>query len=207
MKYITLIALVLFCLALNAEPFHILVFVPNTFGANSMLNLEMYERNGWQVTLAGVTQTVTPCSADLPTLQMDELIQNIPDIEPYDAIVIWPCRWWQGNPYGDLIASPQALALIRQADQADKVIWSTCAGLRVLAAADIIEGVRVQGRPGTNNVFAAEYQAAGAIYLGYNLPPIIDSNIVTTTRGQLLWEMNNDAIGNALVGLQDRRNR
>jgi putative intracellular protease/amidase len=115
----------------------------------------MYDRLGWDVTLAGVTDVVQPCNSGLPPITVDVLIDDIPSAEPYDCIAIWPSRWQLSNPYGDLIASAHAIELIQQANAAGKVLWCTCAGLRVFAAADIINGVQVQGRPGQRQrVFA-----------------------------------------------------
>jgi len=202
MKLIALLCCLAATATLAAEPFHVLVFVPAAYGANSNLNREMYDRLGWDVTLAGVTDVVQPCNSGLPPITVDVLIDDIPSAEPYDCIAIWPSRWQLSNPYGDLIASAHAIELIQQANAAGKVLWCTCAGLRVFAAADIINGVQVQGRPGSGNVFLQEYLDAGAIYLGQALPPVIDGNIVTTMRGQNFYQINNEAILTAYRSLQ-----
>jgi len=194
MKQLCLLCALLLVLPLTAEAFHVLVFVPNAYGANSNLNREMYDRLGFEVTIAGVTSTVQPCSGGMPTLTVDVLIDDIPSAGPYDCIAIWSCRWWNANPYSDLIASQHAIELVQQANAAGKILWCTCAGLRVFAAADIINGVQVQGRPGNNNEFLQEYLDAGAIYLGQSLPPVIDGNIVTTMRGQNYYQPNIEAI-------------
>ncbi len=194
MKYIAALILLVLAMACSAEPLHILVMVANNYGGNSMLNREYYERKGWEITLTGVTETVSPCSGDLPQLEMDILVDDIEDISPYDAIVIWPSRWWVNNPYGDLINSDAAISLLQAANSQGKIIWATCGGTLLLAAADIINGKRVQGQSGNNNAFVTIYTNAGATWVGQSLPPVIDENIITTTRGQFLWELNNEAI-------------
>ncbi len=194
MKAISICLLLVLAIACSAEGFNVLVIVADNYGGNSMLNKEFYERKGWNFTLTGVTPAVSPCSSDLPTLEMDILIDDIEDISSYDCIAIWPARWWVTNPYGDIIANQSALNLLQEANQQNKILWASCAGVRVLAAANVINGKRVQGKPGNNNEFVEEYEAAGAIYMGQALAPVIDGNIVTTTRGQFLWETNNEAI-------------
>ena len=207
MKWFYAFILLVLAIACNAEGFHVLVIVANNWGGNGILNQEFYERNGWDITLTGVTQSVSPCSSDLPTLEMDILLDDIDDISPYDCIAIWPARWWVANPYGDIIGSDAAMSLLQQANQQGKILWASCAGVRVLAAADVINGRRVQGKPGSNSEFIAEYVAAGAIYVGHALAPVIDGNIVTTTRGQFLWETNNEAIITAWNRMQTGRAR
>ena len=89
--------------------------------------------------------------------------------------------------------------LLQAANAQGKIIWATCGGPLVLAAAGIIDGIRIQGQPGNNNEFLEIYEAVGAIYVGALLPPVIDGNIITTSRGQFLWETNNEAIITAML--------
>jgi len=127
----------------------------------------MFERFGWDVTLAGVTQTVLPCpwASGHPSRTVDILISNITDVTQFDCIVIASQNWRVNyqNAYSDLINSQDALNLISAANDSGLVIWATCAGARVLAAADIINGVQVQGQAGTGNLYSNEIIAAGGI--------------------------------------------
>ncbi|MBU0495151.1 MAG: hypothetical protein KKA73_17570 [Chloroflexi bacterium] len=45
----------------SAEDVDVLVLVPHYYGANHYLNVDDYEQYGWNVTLAGITQTIQPC--------------------------------------------------------------------------------------------------------------------------------------------------
>ncbi len=207
MKWFAAFMLLVLAITCSAEGFHVLVIVADNWGGNSMLNREFYERKGWDITLTGTTQTVSSCSNDLPSLEMDILLDDIDDISPYDCVAIWSSRWWVNNPYSDLIGSAAAMNVLQQANQQGKIIWATCAGGIVLAAADIINGKRIQGQPGNSNEFITIYEEAGAIYAGFGLAPVIDGNIVTTTRGQFLWETNNEAIITAWNRMHTGRTR
>lgn len=178
---------------------NVLAVIPNNFGANTFFNLDNIELFGWNVTLTGLTDIVQPCpgansSFRIPEFHVDILIENIVDISYYDVLAIMPAFWRSGDAYGDLINSMNTLNLISSAKDNGLVIWATCAGVRVLAAADILNGVNVTGR----KQFISEYEAAGAIYLGENIPPIIDQNIITCMRGQYWNKENIEAIATAL---------
>lgn len=105
-----------------------------------------------------------------------------------------PASWRSGNSYNDLISSLQTLNLIAEADQQNRVLYATCAGPRVLAAADVLQGVKVTAI----TQIAQELTAAGAIYLGPDTLPIVDSNIVSSTRGMYYHTQNMEAITQAL---------
>jgi len=175
----------------------VLCVTPNNLGANFNLNMEHFEHFGWNVTTAGINQTVNTCGwsvsgGNIP-IEVDTLISAISDIGYWDVIAIMPANWWSGNAYGDLISDTHFLNLLNQANQQSKIIWATCAGVRVLAFADILDGVNVTGKEN----FASEYAAAGANYLGSNILPVIDGNIVTSTRGMYYQFQNINAIINA----------
>ncbi len=55
-----------------------------------------------------------------------------------------------------------------------------CGGVRVLAAADVIAGRLVTG----HDLYVDEYEAAGATWVGDDVPPVVDGTIITTVRGQ-----------------------
>ncbi len=178
---------------------NVLVIIPDRFGANTFFNLDNMELFGWNITLSGLTEIVEPCpgaqsSFDLPEIQVDILIDDSIDISIFDVLAIMPAFWRSGEAYGDLLNSRDALNLISTANENGLIIWATCAGPRVLAAADVINGKNITGR----TRFKSEYEASGANYLGENIPPVIDQNIVTCMRGQYWNKENIEAIATAL---------
>ena len=178
----------------------ILMLVPDKYGANFNFIHDRMESYGWNIITAAVTDTVLPCNSGLPVLIPDTLINEITNTNSFEAIAITSARWrYNPNPYGDLIASPAAMSLLQQACADGKPLWSTCAGPRVLAAADLLNGINMQGTPGTADQYLAEYLAAGAVYLGEGLPPVIDENLITTTRGQYYQSENCEAIATVLA--------
>ncbi|MBN2461242.1 MAG: DJ-1/PfpI family protein [Candidatus Cloacimonetes bacterium] len=180
---------------LVASDVEVLLIVPNWFGANSYYLMEMFSEFGWQVTYTAVNPTVNPCFWGQP-IAVDIVIAQLGDIEEFDVIAICPSRWYNNPPnaYNDLLNSQETLDLLVNANNAGKIIYATCAGVRVLAAAGILEGVNITGNP----YYESEYIAAGANYLGDNIPPVIDGNIVTSTRGEYYWIQNAEAIMTAL---------
>lgn len=183
----------------QSQALKVLVLFPDNFGANCPLNLDNFENFGWEITLVGLRQTVQPCPSFaapwgfLP-ITVDILVSAINDIAAYDCLIIMPATQYAGtNPYGDLLSSASTLDLVRSAVDASLVVYATCAGVRVLAAADVIEGVRVTGHANFRN----EYIAAGAVYVGGNQAPVIDQNIVTTTRGLYFNIQNCEAVATA----------
>lgn len=178
----------------------VLMLIPHHWGANSILNLYNFRNMGWQLTAAGLTRTVEPCSwfknsTGVGGFSVDFLVSEISDITQYDVLAIMSSSSQYGpNPYGDLLESPETIALVQSAVENGLVIWATCAGVRVLAAADVIEGRSVVG----SKRFTAEYAAAGAIYLGDDHPPVIDGTIVTAVRGNYYNHHITQAIAMAL---------
>ncbi|GEM_PF-1037915 len=163
----------------------VLMLIPHHWGANTILNLNNFKSKGWNLTAAGLTQDVEPCawfknSTGVSSFHTDVLISDIDDVSRFDVLAIMSASSRYGqNPYGDLLGSPETLTLVQSAVQNGLVVWATCAGVRVLAAADVIEGRNVVG----SARFAAEYAAAGATFLGDDHAPVIDGPIVTAVRG------------------------
>lgn len=184
---------------LNAQEVDVLVIVPDYYGANLNFDLDNLQNFGWNITTAGVSASVRPCPSyagprGCPILTVDVLISEIGDIDEYDVVAIMPGSMWVSTPYGDLMASQAVLDLIADAVEQDLVVFAPCGAVRVLAAADVLDGVTVTGHPR----FQSEYEAAGATFLGGNLAPVIDGRIVTATRGMYFHEANCEAIAVAL---------
>lgn len=202
MKRIILPVLILFYAILGCENIRLLVLLPENYGANYYLSREIFEQLGFEITVAGVNPVVNACSyagqLGAPDITVDYLISEIPDYAIYDCLAIMSASQSAGNPCGDLIASSEALIMISQAAGAGKIIWATCSGVRVLAAAGILNGVQVTG----TSSFQGEYENAGAIYLGPNLPAVISGNIITSTRGQYYMVRNCEAVITAMDNLR-----
>jgi putative intracellular protease/amidase len=131
-----------------AQEINILVIMPNQYGANYNYNRDDYAELGWNVTLAGLTKIVNPCAtfaAPLGALPVtvDVLIPDITDVMQYDCIAIMP----SSGGHADLLNSEATLKLISTAADSGVILWATCSGVKVLAAADVIRGKKVVGKP------------------------------------------------------------
>ncbi|MBN2383547.1 DJ-1/PfpI family protein [bacterium] len=164
-----------------------LMLIPKNYGANYYLIRDNFDRYGWSVTLASINHTVNPCPVyagplGCPTLTMDILIEQIDEafLDSIDVVCIMFASHWAGDPFADFIASTATLELIRSANSKGKVIVAWCSGVRVLAAAQILQGIEITGYP----AYQDEYEAAGAIFLGGNLPYVVDGTIITARNGQ-----------------------
>lgn len=191
-----LLCILLLCIShAGAENLEILLLVPHHYGANYNFNIDHFQEMGFITTTAGINANVVPCNSGLPLLTVDTLISEIQDISMFDAVVVMPSRWFNvAEPYNDLITSPEALALISEAASSSIPVWATCAGPLVLAAADVLSGVTIQGRTGPDSSFVEIYEAAGANFIGWGLLPVIDQNIITTSRGQYYQRENCQAL-------------
>lgn len=176
----------------------VLVLIPSQNGANSNFNMDDMLEFGWDLTLAGLSEVVTSCywSSGLgnSAIVVDTLITEIADITYWDVLAIMPATAYTGNAYDDFLSNRPTLDLVASAVENGLIVWATCAGVRVLAAADVINGVNVTGHQN----YQSEYLAAGANYLGTGIQPVIDGNIVTTTRGMYFHTQNIEAIATAL---------
>ena len=180
--------------SLGAQNIKTLLILPDNYGANNFLMLEKFEEFGWDVTITGIYPTVSPCYWGTH-IAVDTIISEIEDINYYDCLVIGTSRWWANpqNAYSDLLNSPETLEMISSANDTGIIIYASCAGVRVLAAANVINGVNVTGTP----YYLSEYLNAGANHVGVNMPPVIDENIVTAMRSQYYFNQNVEAIKTA----------
>jgi putative intracellular protease/amidase len=139
---------------------------------------DIWEQCGWRLTSAGMQPTLSPCAVGVP-FNVDTLITEITDVSDYDCLAIMQSFSRNGDSHDDILASPAALALVQQAVAESLLVVANCGGVRVLAAADVINGVTVTGFPGYYN----EYINAGAIWAGQGVPPVLDGNILTANTG------------------------
>ncbi len=168
----------------------VLFMMDHDYGANYHYIRPILEGYGWQVNVTGLAEVLTPCDyqSSAMTLTVDFLISEIEDITEYDCISIMP-----GEFHSLLLNSPAALALINDALDAGLIVSAWCRAVRVLAAADVINGKHVTGHAD----YQAIYEAAGATFHEL-VPPIIDGNIVTGVRSRFYRTEMCEAIATAL---------
>lgn len=198
-KVAVLILVFLLCAVSLVTATEVLVILPSSYGANYFLTRDILDQFGWNVTLTGTTEVVAACpwarGVALTSIHTDTLLCDIDDITNYDIVLISTGSNYASNPFGNLIESEDCLQLLQDAREAGIVIGAWCGAVRVLAAADIIDGVQVTGHAN----YEDEYVNAGAIYLGSQIPPVIDQNIVTATRGMYFNQQNCEALDDALA--------
>ena len=185
--------------ATRAETVEALLLLGHNYGANYNLVRDKLDEFGWHSTVAGLTEVVQPCPSyagalGCPPITADIRFTDLTDFSSYDCLIIMSSSHFAGNPWSDILGNQEALNLVAQAWNEGLVVAAWCTGVRVLAAADIIDGVQVTGNPN----YQAEYEAAGAIYLGPQIPPVTDSSIVTCTRGQYYNIQNCEAVAAAV---------
>ncbi len=163
----------------DSSEIRILMMMGNYVGGYHYFTSDTWEEYGWDLTSAGLMPTLQPCNLGLP-FHVDTLITEISDLSDYDGLAIMQSKAWDGTSHDDLLASPEAIALVQQAVSEDLLVVATCGGVRVLAAADVIDGRTVTGYA----AYSQEYIAAGATYAGDHVPPILDGNILTSAAGR-----------------------
>lgn len=211
MKKIIFVLVVFLLLATTiwGENTRILVLLPDNFGANCLLFMEVFEQLGFEIITAGITDIVEPCSAyaavhGVQPVEVDYLTSEITDVATYDCVCVMSSTQYGSNdPCSDLINDINTLLLLYYAEQQNICLWATCSGVRVLAAADVINGCNVTGAA----AFADEYEYAGATFIGGQLPPVVDGNIITTTRGQYFMHQNTEVILSLLAQLETRNSQ
>ncbi|MGC9781013.1 MAG: DJ-1/PfpI family protein [Candidatus Heimdallarchaeota archaeon] len=152
----------------------ILVLMDNNFGANYLPILNQFDEFGWTVDTAGPVETLTGCEYNSAEFEVDYLFSEI-STSAYDCINILP-----GSSHENLMANQNnILNKIKTASDTGVIISAWCRAVRVLAAANVINGKNVTG----HSDYASEYAAAGATFFS-NVSPIISGNIVTCSSTQ-----------------------
>ena len=213
-----IIIITAFCVGISAcdsrpgkQGVNALLLVPRNAGANYYLMRDVIEEYGWNVIHTGVLDTITPCPwfakhGTVYPFIPDVRLADITDVRNYDCLIMTPSAGNAApikNSHGDILESPLALTLIKRADYYGLAVFSMCAGVRVLAAADIVRDNFIVGAPR----FREEYVAAGANYVGRprnDNPPTIDGNIVTSARGQTYNYANVMAIATVIESNQGK---
>lgn len=157
----------------------ILMMMGNYVGGYHYFTSDIWEEQGWDLTSAGLMATLQPCNLGAP-FHVDTLIIEISDLSSYDCLAIMQSKAHDGTSHDDLLASPEAIALVQRAVSESLLVVATCGGVRVLAAANVIAGLTVTG----HSLYSQEYIDAGATYAGDNVPPILEGNILTSAHGR-----------------------
>ena len=177
----------------------VLLLMGRNWGVGYFMNRDVFEHYGWRITVAGSSDSLPPCpySSEFGVGPMipDLLISQVEDVSEYEAVVIVPAsQFANSDPYSDFLDSPETLGLIKSAAEKEIPILTICSGVRVLAAAGVIDGKRVVGEP----KYQQEYEASGAIFVGKDHPPVIDGCIVTGARDMYYNLQNCEALASAL---------
>lgn len=180
----------------------VLVLMSNRHGAYFSYIRDQMELYGWDFTFTGVTDSVSNCYWGLP-FAVDTLVSEITDVSGYDCLLIAQSQAYQGLSHDQLLASPEALDLVRQAVADSLLVVAICGGTRVLAAADLIQGRQVTGYA----AYRQEYIDAGGIWLGDGVPPVLDGNILTSSKGHYLSHQICEAMRSAVDSLRVARGR
>jgi putative intracellular protease/amidase len=173
----------------SQNPVEILLLLDHGYGGNVPFILDIFDRYGWSVTTTGLDETLISCSyLGYAELTVDILLTEISDVTQFDAISIMP-----GDSHDLLRTNLTSLNLINDAVSEDLVVSAWCRGVRVLAAADVIDGKNITG----NADYEVEYEAAGATF-NELVPPIVDGNIVTGVRSRYYRDEMCQAIATAI---------
>jgi len=180
-------------------PVHMLLLVGDQIGANCLSGgrklsiLEKFRKYGWQITVAGVGEFVKPCpyaqSLGLEAPTIDCRVDEIKDIQGLDGICVLP-----GPSHTGLTQSEAAMTLIRRAAEAGVVLSAWCRGVRVLAAADVLQGKHVVGHSDDQQMI----EESGGIFVGHDHLPVTDGTLVTGARSYHYRAKNADAIKKAI---------
>ena len=174
--------------AVTEEPVDVLLIMDNDYGGNVPFIITIFERYGWNITTTGLDETLVSCDYLGETFDVDIVLTDISDIAQFDAISIMP-----GESHEQLRTTQAALDLIQEAVAQDLVVSAWCRAVRVLAAADVLDGKNITG----NADYEAEYIAAGATF-NELVPPVIDGNLVTGVRSRFYRDEMCQAIATAL---------
>lgn len=184
----------------------VLALLDNKFGANYFLNRDGFEQYGWNVTITGLRDKIPGCNFfsdpyQFPPIVPDVKFDQIVHIDYYQALAIMPATsFHQPDPFRELMDNRKAMTLIKEAVNKNIPVSTICSGTRVLAAADVIRGKKITGQP----PFINEYEKAGAIFLGKDVPPEIQGSIMTGSRDQFY---NNHVVMALATMIEERGKR
>jgi len=193
---------------MKSKEVNVLFLIARNYGLNYFLDKDIFEQYGWNLIHAGALDSIPACppvadQVGVKPIIPDVLVSDIGDVKDYDAVIIMPAAGSYNpvpNPFGDLLKNPKAMTIIASAEKEGLVVSAACAGVRVLAAADVIRGKKVVGSPR----FQKEYEEAGAVFLGKDHPPAIEAHIITGARGLYYGYANCQAVATSIEANQPR---
>jgi len=164
-------------LALLAEP----------YGANTHLLKNQFELLGWEVTFAGIEESVRPCHGLCPILSGHTTVDDVTSAEAFDVLVVMPTPGTftqKSDPVGDLRASEHAVGLVRAAYDAGSTLYTGCSGILLFGDAGLLAGADVLA----HQMMMTECRNYGGncITGSATVPPRIDGQLVTGTN-QRIW--------------------
>jgi putative intracellular protease/amidase len=185
-----------------------LLFVAHNYGLNYFLNKDVFEQYGWNLVNTGALNSIPACppvadQVGIQPLIPDILVSDISDIRDYDAVIIMPAAGSYNpvpDPFGDILKSPEAMKLIASAVDEGLALSAVCAGVRVLAEADVLQRRKVVGSPR----FQDDYEAAGATFLGKDHPPAIEGTVITGARDLYYSFANCQAVATVIEANQPK---
>jgi len=186
----------------SADEVTVLVLMSDRHGAYFSYVRDQMELYGWDFTFAGVTDSVSNCYWGEP-FTVDTLVSELGDVSGYDCLLIAQSQAYLGQANEQLLSSPAALDLVRRAVGDSLLVVAICGGTRVLAAADVIEGRQVTGYA----TYSQEYINAGAVWMGEAVPPVLDGNILTSSKGHYYSHQICEAMRSAVDSLRVARGR
>jgi putative intracellular protease/amidase len=190
--------LLLFVLAVPLHAQQVLYILPHYFGANNYLYFDDLANMGMDITLVGLTETVDVCpwagQRLASDLDVDMLISEITDVTAYDVVFIGTASTYYGPPFSALRNDETTLQLLQTAHANGIPIAAWCTGVRLLAAADVLDGCEVSG----SDNYQDEYEAAGATFVGEGCPPVVSNNIITATRNMYQHLQNAEIIADVI---------
>ncbi len=162
----------------------VLAIVSDQYGANTYLYLNSFERLGWDVTVAGLTDPIPPCSIYADALGCSDIVPDLVitkpiDVSSYDVLTIMPSTSLVPRPYRDLLGDPNVLSAIATANDLGLAISAQCSGPRVLGEAGVLTDRRVVAK----ERHKAFIENAGGKFVGANHPPVVDGNLITAVKG------------------------
>lgn len=191
----------------------VLLLLCEPYGANTNLWFNSFEKAGWDVTIAGLKQTIAPCSPVCDAVEVGVTLDRLTSLDAFDTLVVSTTPGTFRNvafPAEDLRTSPLALDWVRRADAEGLTLFAGCSGLLVLGDSGILTGRTVVYHPD----LARECQSYGATCKqgGTSQLPFIDRNLVTGTNGRyfaqeiaetISWTLDGSAFGEARSGTID----
>ena len=153
---------------------NILSLIANGVGNTYFTVIDQFEKWGWNVTTAGLSDNHTGCPNKDPILvTSDILVSEINNVSHYDCIFIA-----SGAQHKLLRIRQSVLDLIKTAYNEGLIISTLCASTVILADAGIINDTKVTG----HSIYKTEVEAAGGIF-DLNVKVVSDKRVVTGAVG------------------------